>query len=177
MPTSRSIKWGGNGSRFRFLSKKERGRERPQAHTPPRLTALGSVGQTILPEGDSLKSACLLLPNKEFCHFPLVIQSESLPPQPPVFIFIEVSPGKLAFWSIPDLSLFPFLLPSTPRFSGRAAVSPACLCPRHACPISRHLVLGFPVFEPGSQRVQCAPPADSDDLSPGSSQRRAGRNT
>jgi hypothetical protein len=60
-------------------------------------------------------SASFPFTNKELCHFPLVIQPESLPPQPPVFIFIEVSPGKLAFWNIPNLSLFLFLLNSTPK--------------------------------------------------------------
>lgn len=113
------------GSWFRILSEKGRGCERPQ----PRQHQ-GQWDKPFCQRGIPSSTACLLPPNKESSRSSLVIQSESLPPQPPVFIFVEVSPGKLAFWSIPDLSLFPFLLSSTPRFSRRGQLSPQNACVR-----------------------------------------------
>lgn len=109
----------------------------------------------------------------------MVIQFESLPPQPPLFIFIEMSPGKLAFWSIPDLSLFLFLLSSTPRFSGKRQQSAqnACvhrvLVPRPILPFLASWSLGLDLK--GSSLTP--PRASSDGLSQGSSQRRAGSDT
>ena len=109
-----------------------------------------------------------------------MIQFESLPPQPPVFIFIEVSPGELAFWSIPDLSLFLFLLSSTPRFSGKRQQSAqnACvhrvLAPRPILPFLASWTLGLDLKV---SSLTPHPPASSDVLNQGSSQRRAGWNT
>lgn len=49
-------------------------------------------------------------------------------PQPPAFISVQASPGKLAFQSLPDLSLFLFLLQHPHILREEAAVSPEHLC-------------------------------------------------
>lgn len=115
--------------------------------------------------------------NKEFCRFPLVIQSESLPPSPQYLFLSRCPQGSwLSGASQIFLCSYSFSL-APPDSQGEGSSQPRMPvfleCSPHI-PSSHSWLHGLQAW---SSKGPVPFVASSDGLSQGSSQRRAGRNT